>query len=190
MNKSESIKEVATALAKAQSAIRPAVFDKVNPHFKSKYASLASIQDACKQALSSNGLSVAQSFEHEGEHVFLETVLIHSSGEWLSSKIKLTVDKNNMQGFASASTYARRIGLASMVGVVADEDDDGNEASKTGEREQYTRPEIVQEIKKAAAEAKGAVCPDCGADGRQSKYKEGEFYCSEYKQGCKAKWSA
>jgi hypothetical protein len=141
MNQTDSIKELATALAKAQAKIKIAVMDKTNPHFKSKYASLASVHDACLDALSSNGLSVAQGFLTQDGHTYLETKLMHSSGEWLSSCIKLVIDRQNMQGFASATTYARRIGLSSMVGVVADEDDDCEAATdRSPETKTYHKP--------------------------------------------------
>ena len=192
MIKSESIKEIAAALAKAQAKIKPAIFDATNPHFKSKYATLASVQDACRIPLSENGLSVIQTFENGEDGIYLETTLLHSSGEWISSKVKLILDKSNMQGFGSASTYARRFGLAALVGVVADSDDDGNEARKD-EQNNVSKPALVEEFKAALGAQDASLCPQCGAEGRPSKFNKGELYCSNYKSdktGCNAKWSA
>lgn len=131
MNKSESIKELSTALAKAQGKIKGAVKDSANPFFKSKYADLASVVEAIRQAFSENGLSYVQTVEpSEKDEVAVETVLLHSSGEWLSCGIlALPVTKADAQGYGSALTYARRYGLSAACGV-APEDDDGNAAAK------------------------------------------------------------
>lgn len=130
MNKSESIKEIATALAKVQAAMAPAKKDSKNPFFNSNYADLNSVWDACRILLSSNGLSVTQLNQVSDSGVIVETVLMHSSGEWISGEILLPLDKQNAQGVGSAITYGRRYGLAAIIGIVADEDDDGNKASQ------------------------------------------------------------
>lgn len=131
MNKSESIKELATALAKAQGEIKGAVKDSSNPFFKSKYADLASIVEAIRASFSKNGLSYTQCVEpSDKDEVRIETIILHSSGEWLSCGVlALPVSKSDAQGFGSAMTYARRYGLSAAVGV-APEDDDGNAAAK------------------------------------------------------------
>lgn len=129
MNSSEQINELATALAKAQAKIEGAAKDKANPHFKSKYADLASIMDACKEHLTSNGLSVVQVAESEtGETVTIHTQLLHSSGQWIGGSLTMRPTKPDPQGIGSAITYARRYALAAIVGVCP-EDDDGNAAS-------------------------------------------------------------
>lgn len=126
---SEQINELAAALAKAQGQIQGAKKDSTNPHFKSDYADLASVWDACRQALSGNGLSVAQSAEN-GEHGYgVTTLLMHTSGQWISGTLYLKPSKDDPQGAGSALTYARRYALAAMVGVAPD-DDDGNAASE------------------------------------------------------------
>jgi hypothetical protein len=130
MNTSEQINEIAAALAKAQSKIKTAVKDSTNPHFRSKYADLASVREACADALSANDIAVVQAHGFDGAHVTLTTRLVHKSGQWLESVYLIKPTKEDPQGYASATTYARRISLSSMVGVVADEDDDGNAASQ------------------------------------------------------------
>lgn len=131
MQTSESINELATALAKAQGQIKGAVKDAENPHFRSKYADLASVWDACRAALTANGLSVIQAprgvHTDGGWTVEVETRLLHSSGQWMGDTITVPVGKPDAQGLGSALTYARRYALASFVGV-APEDDDGNAA--------------------------------------------------------------
>ncbi len=122
--------KLAEALAKAQAAMEAAAKDRTNPAFKSKYADLTSVWDACRAALTSNGLAVAQIMVSAPEgFVAVETRLLHTSGESLSSVCTLPATKKDAQGYGSAITYARRYGLSAMVGVVADDDDDGNAAS-------------------------------------------------------------
>ena len=128
------MKELATAMAKAQAEIKAALKDSKNPHFKSSYADLTSVWDACRGALTKNGLSVLQVTDFDANDVWLVTMLLHSSGESVSSRYPLRPQQQTPQGYGSSLTYARRYCLASIVGVVADEDDDGNAASRRGER--------------------------------------------------------
>jgi len=125
---SETIGKLADALSKAQGQIKGASKDVKNEFFKSKYADLASVWDACRDALSTNGLCVAQTMDGGVESVTVNTTLIHTSGEWISGSLTLKPVKADPQGIGSAATYARRYSLAAMVGV-APEDDDGNAAS-------------------------------------------------------------
>ena len=130
MNKSDSIKELATALAKAQGQIKGAVKDSANPFFKSKYADLASVVEAIRSAFAANGLSYIQSVEpSDKDEVRVETTILHSSGEWIGCGVlALPVSKVDAQGYGSALTYARRYSLSAATGV-APEDDDGNAAT-------------------------------------------------------------
>jgi hypothetical protein len=131
MKRSDSIKELATALAKAQGEIKPAAKDSVNPHLKSRYADLSSVVAACREPLSKNGLSIIQepSVEKREGFVFVRTasLLMHTSGEWVECSTEIPCVKADAQGIGSAATYGRRYGYSALVGVVADdEDDDGN----------------------------------------------------------------
>ena len=130
MNKSEAINELATALAKAQAELKNPAFDSANPHFKSKFASLASVRDAVTPILASYGLSVSQFPFSTEQRAGCITMLMHSSGQWISSECALPMTKIDAQGAGSAITYARRYSLQAIVSVVGDEDDDGNAASK------------------------------------------------------------
>lgn len=125
---SESINELAAALAKAQGKITGALKDSDNPFFKSRYADLASVWDACRAALSKNGLAVIQLAESDETGVSVSTTLAHSSGQWIRSRLHLRPKDGTPQGMGSAITYGRRYALAAMVGV-AQVDDDGNAAS-------------------------------------------------------------
>ena len=147
------MKELATAMAKAQAEIKAALKDSKNPHFKSSYADLTSVWDACRTALTKNGLSVVQIPGFDANDVWLETMILHSSGESLSGRYPLRPSQQTPQGYGSALTYARRYSLAAMVGVVADEDDDGNAASQRGNYEPPARPALKVEDKTHAAKS-------------------------------------
>lgn len=127
MNHSESLKELATALAKAQSEIENAAKNANNPHFKSKYADLAEIINTSRPVLTKHGLSVVQLPGMEDGRCTVETILLHSSGEWLSGLAAAPIQKADPQGIGSAVTYLRRYSLAAVC-AIAQEDDDGESA--------------------------------------------------------------
>ena len=123
------MKGIYAALAKAQSEMGKAIKESANPHFRSKYADLGNVMDACLPALNANGIAVVQPFvPGELGHV-VKTILYHESGESIECSVPLLLGKQDMQGLGSAITYARRYGLMSMAGI-APEDDDGNGAAK------------------------------------------------------------
>ena len=130
MEKSETIGKLAEALAKAQGEIKPAAFDATNPHFKSKYATLGAIVESCKDALSKNGIAVIQGTNSVDGRVIVETMLVHVSGEWIKSSLSMKTERDNAQGCGAVITYGRRYSLAAMVGIVADEDTDGEIQNK------------------------------------------------------------
>jgi ERF superfamily len=129
MAKSENIGKLAEALCKVQAEITGAKKTSINPHFKSRYADLTEVWNACREPLAENGLCVIQTNEPSDRGVCLRTTLIHTSGEWIDGIIDLPAVKQDAQGYGSAQTYARRYALASMVGITA-EDDDGQAASR------------------------------------------------------------
>ena len=127
---SETIGKLAEALSKAQGSMSAAAMDGNNPHFRSRYATLTAVWDACRKPLADNGLAIVQAFRvDENGMLLLVTKLVHTSGEWMVSEYPVTPTQNSPQGLGSAVTYARRYTLSSLVGVVADDDDDGNAAS-------------------------------------------------------------
>lgn len=129
MQRSDTIGKLGLALSKAQKEITGARKDANNPFFKSKYADLASVQDAIKDALSSNEIAFTQFTENDDSgNVVVETMLIHSSGEWIASKLAMKPVKPDPQSIGSCITYARRYALAAICGV-AQVDDDGSLAS-------------------------------------------------------------
>lgn len=126
---SAEIGALAEALAKAQGAIRTAEFDRVNPAFKSGYATLASVYHACRAALSTHGLAVVQAL-HDGPNgrIGLTTRLLHASGQWMEATATVDPGKPGAQALGSAATYLRRYALVSLVGIATGEDDDGEAA--------------------------------------------------------------
>jgi hypothetical protein len=122
---------LALALSKAQGLIEGAKKDRLNPHFRSSYADLASVWDACREPLSKNEIAVVQTTRPSDAGVIVVTTLMHSSGEWIRGELFLPVTKNDAQGYGSALTYARRYGLAAIVGV-APEDGDAEGAVRGG----------------------------------------------------------
>lgn len=127
MTTSDQINELAAALAKAQAEMGGAVKDSTNPFFKSKYADLASVREACNGPLTKNGIAVVQSPSLAGNVVSVRTILIHSSGQWISGDVSCAAKDDSPQAVGSAITYLRRYALQSFAGV-APEDDDGEAA--------------------------------------------------------------
>jgi hypothetical protein len=147
MNQSENINELAAALAKAQGEMQAAIKDSVNPFFKSKYADLGSVWDAARPVLSKNGLCIMQTTEvcSERNQVVMVTTLAHISGQWMKSYLPLNPSKNDSQGMGAAITYLRRYSLSALVGVVCDDDDDGETAVGRGKTQpQQQQPKAPQ----------------------------------------------
>lgn len=157
-----SIARLAAALAKAQGQMKAALKRSENPDFRSRYADLAAVLEACRGPLSANELAVMQRVSTGQDEVTVTTLLAHSSGEWVRDRATFPVAQRTPQAFGSAITYARRYSLAALVGVAAEEDDDGNAASAGGRapevqrqaRQQTTRKPAVDTKKKEADRAK------------------------------------
>ncbi len=143
MCQSELINELATALSKAQGEMQAAIKDKVNPFFKSAYADLGSVWDAARPVLSKYGLSVIQTTDLSGDKIVLVTTLAHASGQWIKSYLPLNPSKQDSQGVGAAITYLRRYSLSAIVGVVCDDDDDGEEAVGRG-KQQKAAPVVAK----------------------------------------------
>jgi len=122
------MKNLATALVKAQKAFGPALKTSTNPHFKSRYADLASCVEAVIDALNNNGIFLFQTTSEHIDGIICETSFLHESGERLDcGKLFFPAPKHDPQGFMSCLTYIRRASLMAATGQ-APEDDDGNAA--------------------------------------------------------------
>lgn len=130
----------AEAFCKLQAQIKPAIKDSVNPAFRSKYADLGAVWDAVKEPLTENGFSIIQSPNFDEHDMWLETTILHISGEKMTGRYPLRPTKNDPQGFGSALTYSRRYSISAMLGVVADIDDDGNAASAPASKPSAAAP--------------------------------------------------
>jgi ERF superfamily len=132
---SEEISLVATALAKAQSVMPIAGLNADNPYFKSKYSNLAEIVRSSRAPLSSNGLSFTQIPLEDDNGLFLITRVLHTSGQWIESKVRIKPPKNDVQSFGSTLTYNKRQVLAAMIGMASGDEDDDGEISVADSRE-------------------------------------------------------
>ena len=145
MKQSESIKEIANALLVFHDEVNSIPKTATNPFFKSKYVPLDKILTAIMKPLKTANLSFMQFPTGENE---LETIIMHTSGEWMSASFKMKAEKSTPQAYGSVITYQRRYALSSILGLNTDEDDDGNNASD----EKKTKPKKV---------TKPILTPDC-----------------------------
>jgi hypothetical protein len=153
--KSDSIKNLAISLAAAQGEFSAVPKGAENPFFKSKYAALPDVVATATPVLSKNGLSVAQFVDSDDLGDLLTTYLLHSSGEFISHSMRLHVAKSNdPQSQGSAITYARRYSYMSALGLVADNDDDGNAAT------------MAAEVRKAFVQSTQSAFPKQSLDSR------------------------
>lgn len=155
------MKQIATALVKAQKEFGPALKTNTNPHFKSKYADLAACVEAVVDALNNNGIALIQQTHEDASGVTVETMFLHESGESLTSgKLHVPASKQDPQGYGSALTYARRYSLMAFCGI-APEDDDGNAASKKQEHPRNdfatSAKRITEGVNKGDAEGAAAA---------------------------------
>ena len=163
MEMSPEINELATALCKAQAQIEGARKDGHNPHFRSSYSTLASVWDACRAPLSSNGLSIVQGASANGADVTITTLLLHTSGQWVRETLTMIGKDHNPQSVGSAISYGRRYQLAAVVGV-APEDDDAEAAEGRAVSSQQTvrpapRPPLPQANRMPPARTQTAATP-------------------------------
>jgi len=134
MKRSDAINEISSALAKAQAEMKNPGFDSTNPHFRNKFASLASVRNAVIPVLAKHCISLTQELTNTESGVNCLTIISHASGQWMEfGPLVMPVGKNDAQGFGSASTYCKRYSLMAVCGVVGDEDDDAEAAQgRTG----------------------------------------------------------
>jgi hypothetical protein len=172
MENSESIKQIAIALLKAQSEMGNAKKDSNNPFFKSKYADLNSVREACIPALNNNKISVWQPTIHLDGKNFIKTILLHESGEFISGLTEIVYSKqNDAQAQGSGITYARRYGLQSLVNI-GSEDDDGNKASEPEAKQDNKITEWLSEEqfnKAMTADKKGILATLKAYNGQNGK---------------------
>jgi len=126
MTKSEQINELAVALVKAQAEIKHAPTLSENPYFKSKYADLPTVIDTAKPILTKHGLAVVQTVGGINDTINITTLLMHTSGQWISDTVNFKPQKPGIQDAGAVITYLRRYSYAAITGIASEEDDDGN----------------------------------------------------------------
>jgi hypothetical protein len=208
MERSTDINELAAALAKAQGEMSAASKDSANPFFNSKYADLASCWAAWREAGPKHGLALMQFATateerldppiqvqgddnrkpktiHFVQRVSVQTLLVHSSGQWVSETLTVLVKDDSPQSTLSGETYCRRGSMSAIVGIAPDDDDDGNGAANHGAD---TGSRTTQSVK--------PVCPACGKSEfvfANKPPKEDGFYCwkkpEQKKFGCGHNWN-
>lgn len=162
MKTSESIINISQALLASQKKIGSAKKGAENPFFHSKYADLGSVMEACKDALNENGITILQPIDSDEHGVYVETTLLHESGEWISASMRIAPkSETNPQDQGSAISYARRYSLQSMVFIPA-EDDDAEKAT------QAVRNNHAKPMDTATQEVVGK-CTICGSTNQYHK---------------------
>jgi len=136
--KSDKIDKLAAALTKAQSEMKGAEKKSVNPFFNSGYADLHTVIESSFPHLTKYGLSVIQGNDSKPGEFFVTTMLLHESGQWIKSRLKMPIEKVTAQSIGSTITYGRRYGLSAITGI-AQYDDDGNAASNKGITKQHAK---------------------------------------------------
>jgi hypothetical protein len=137
MWQSTAINELAQALVKAQTSMKPAKREATNPFFHSKYADLPTCWEAT-DSFRENGIAIVQCpMPSDEKTMALDTVLLHVSGQWMRSRLLMPMGKLDPQGAGSAITYARRYALGCMTGLVTDEDNDGNQPAQPSSKPAY-----------------------------------------------------
>ena len=190
-----------TALAKAQGQFQAVSKNQDNPFFKSRYLTLAGLMEVLRKPFADNGLCLIQSptttKEGNSTFVIVKTIIAHTSGETIENELSLPITTgqriSDAQAIGSGITYARRYALQSLVGISADEDDDGNSACGKVEQKQNKEKKDVQKCCKCGKtienrplgnttyfdyslkELGGYYCKDCG----QARKKEMETGQSE-----------
>lgn len=130
------------ALSKAQAVMKGARKDSDNPYFKSSYADLSSVWEACQKPLTDNGLAVAQTVDYQDGKIFVVTILGHSSGQYLESRLPLPANITDPQKIGAAITYFRRFGLQAITGVCPI-DDDGESIAQRDDNVRAVKGEYI-----------------------------------------------
>lgn len=148
MKHSDTINELAAAMNKAQAEMKPALKDSVNPHYKSKFSNFTSVWDSIRVPLTKNGLTVWQDITTCEKTVSVLTKLVHISGQWVEfGPLTIPLSKFDAQGVGSATSYAKRYAICAALGVVSDEDDDGEAASAPIRNKQEVKKIETKQIK-------------------------------------------
>jgi hypothetical protein len=192
MRQSDQIAELAAALSKAQSEMTGIKRNSVNSFFQSSYSDLETVLSSVRAALSKQGIAISQVLDFDPNFgTILETVLLHTSGQFLSSRVPLNAKANDAQTVGASITYYRRFSAMAICGIAAEsEDDDGESLAGRGQKpfvvSNQSRP-LAAAVKQAVAEYKADTQPVnevcCEQPMKVSKFNPAEIYCFK----CKSK---
>jgi hypothetical protein len=177
MNVTEERKELFKALSMAQKEFTTVAKDKENPHFKSKFAPLDTIIEMLRPILPKHGLAFMQFNDtpEDGQGVIIETIITHESGQFISGRLLMPMAKQDPQGCGSAITYGRRYALAAALGIVSDEDVDGNDHKEKSKDNSANMPKLNKELfDELLAYCEGDLEKANTLLKRLSHYKDGE----------------
>lgn len=176
MKTSENIQDIAKALSLAQSSIKPAYKDAVNPHFKCKFSTLASAWESIRIPITSQGLTILQDVTTQDKScVSVTTRIVHTSGQWMEfGPLCIPSNKQDAQGIGSAISYAKRYSLCAAVGIVATEDDDDAEIAQGRDK-----PDSVNQPNRSVAFPKPELITNDQAAELRSRFVK---CSSEFKQ--------
>ena len=175
MKHSDIINELAAAMNKAQAEMKPALKDSVNPHYKSKFSDFTSVWDAIRLPITKNGLTVWQDITTCDKTVSVLTKVVHISGQWVEfGPLTIPLSKFDAQGVGSATSYAKRYALCAALGVVSNDDDDGEIASAPIRNKQEIKTIDSKQIK-ALNQIKSLVAPTIEAIGNGDIQALGEI---------------
>ena len=191
---SADIGELTAALATAQAELPAAIKGSVNPHLKNKYADINSVYTAIREVLPKHGLAVIQTMlPTDGSKAHVRTTLAHKSGQWIAGECVMPLDRQGgAQGMGSAITYARRYSLSAIVGVVTEEDDDGNAAqgrtAKAQVKEQRQQAKAANQNPPSEQQMKAlaTILSKRHGDDRAAKLKEMESWTGRKLESCLA----
>lgn len=151
---SQSIAALAKALAAAQAELEPAAKNAENPHLRNRYADIAAVFEAIRKILPKHGLAVSQMVLPTEGKAHVRTLLMHESGEWIAGECVLPPDRaGGPQGMGSAITYARRYSLSALLGVVSEDDDDGEQAQHSPSKTRQGTPRTSSQVPASHGEA-------------------------------------
>lgn len=185
---SEKVDALTKAMVKVQAELKPAIKDSDNPFFKSKYADLPAVVHVSRKLLTDNGIAVYQVTDMDEQgRTHIVTQLTHESGQWIRGKYPVNPVKQDPQAMGSAITYARRYAYCAMVGIVTDEDDDGNAASGNDDKPAKSvfktaaaRKEFVQNVLNSISECQTSDEVDTIMRLNAAKIKEMKASGNEY----------
>lgn len=168
---SESINELAMALSKAQGEYGIVTLNRENPYFKSRYADLDAILRAVRPAFANHGLSFYQYTSLQDGAGVLHSRILHSSGQWIESQVKINPPKNDIQSYGSTMSYMKRYSAMSLVGITTSEDVSDDDASFVATAKEFKNSKISTEQLDSLEDAignreylKNVICSKFGID--------------------------